>query len=452
MYDDTKIEKIDLMRLIDGALRHVKYTWFFAVILVAVFAVLGNLYARKTYSPRYKVYATFVVNASSSSDAVTYSKTNSETTKQLNETFPYILTSGALSKIVAEDLGMDSLPASINAEALGDVNLFRITVTGADPQICLNILNSLIEKYPEVAKYILGTTKLDLISISELPTEPYNTMNTKGNMKKFGCLGLLIYCVCILFRSLTSRTVYSKEMLAKYISVPILGTIPQIGSRNKKRRSPIQIASGAVSGQYREAMETLRLRITSKLEHRKWKSIYVTSSMAGEGKTTMACNLAVLMAQHGSTVVLVDADLRNPSVSRTLGLERKKDAPGMNDFLKGEIALEKILEKSGTPNLLVLPGGKAVDRVSNQFSNGRFEKMIEALRRKADLVIVDTPPCAMMDDAVMAAECLDGGLLVVRKDYASIDAVIAGSELLGKTHSPLFACAMNFADGPGYAI
>ncbi len=446
MQNESKTDRIDLMRLLRTALRHVKYSWVLCIVLVAVFAIAGNIYSRRSYSPSYQVHASFVVKAAVDSDSgiYSYSYTNTESTKQLNETFPYVLTSGALSRIVASDLGYDSLPVYVSAEALGDVNIFRINVSGSDPQLCLNALDSIIANYPEVAKYILGTTELELLSKSSLPTKPSNSPDHTGMMKRFAALGFLVYLALIVFRSFTSRTVYDKSMLSKYISVPILGSIPQIGSQKKTRRSPIMISQGAVSGQYREAMETLRHRVSSKLEHRHWKSMYVTSSMAGEGKTTMACNLAVLMAQHGSTVVLVDADLRNPSVSRTLGLDREKDAPGMNEFLNGDIPLDQILQKTEVENLLVLPGGKAIDRVDNQFSNGRFRNLIKSLKKKADLVIVDTPPCAMMDDAVLAAECLEGGLLVVRKDYASIDAVIAGNELLSKTPSPLFGCAMNF--------
>lgn len=450
MQNESKVEKIDLMRLLDSALRHLRHTWLFGLLMVLVFVAVGNIYSRKTYSPLYRVSAAFVVNAVSSEDALTYAHTNAETTKQLNETFPYILTSGALSKIVAADLGCEHLPASVRAEALGEINLFRITATGSDPQACMDVLNSMIKNYPEVAKYILGTTTLDLINISKLPEKPFNTPNYSGLMKKFGLIGLVIYLAFIVFQSLMSRTVYNKDMLSKYISMPILGSIPQIGSGKKKKRSPIQIAKGAVSGQYREAMETLRVRIISKLENRKWKTMYVTSSMAGEGKTTMACNLAVLIAQHGSTVLLVDADLRNPSVSKTLGLAREKNAPGTNEFLCGDISFDQILLKPEIPNLLVVPGGVPIDRVGDQFSNGRFEKMLSQLKEKVDYVIVDTPPCAMLDDTAMVAEHLDGGLLVVRKDYASIDAVIAGSELLGKTKAPLFACAMNFADTRKY--
>lgn len=447
MQDEEKIEKIDLMRLLTELLRHVRYSWILGVLLAAALAAVGAVHTKRSYSPSYKVHAVFVVQASSSSDAATYTYTNSETAKQLNETFPYIMTSGALSRIVASDLGYDSLPVSVQAEALGEVNLFRITVTGSDPQLCMDALNSLIVNYPEVAKYILGTTKLELVSMSSFPDRPWNVPDTKRAAVKTGMLGLLLYLALILLRSLTSRTVYSKEMLRRYISVPILGSVPRIGSGKRSGKSPIQIAKGAVSGQYREAMESLRLRVESRLEHRKWRAIYITSSIAGEGKTTMACNLAVLMAQHGKRVALVDADLRNPSVSRTLGLKRQKGDPGLNDFLNGTAALEKIVMKSEMTNLVVLPGGKAVDRVGSQFTSGRFRDMIEILKKKADLVIVDTPPCAMMDDAVLAAECLDGGLLVVRKDYAGIDAVIAGSELLSKTGSPLFACALNFTDG-----
>lgn len=445
MQEEQNIQKIDLVQLIYSGLRRIRHTWYLGLLIILACAAIGGIREKLSYTPMYKVHASFVVNATGS-EQVTANYTNKETAKQLNETFPYILTSGALGKIVANDLGYETLPARVSAEALGDVNLFRISVTGTDPNVCMAVLNSIIVNYPEVAKYILGSTTLDLVNMSKIPKNPYNTLDIKHGAFRFGVIGLLIYLATVVINSLFNRTVHSKAMLQKFVSVKVFGSIPRIGSKNKKKHTPIQIASGGVSGLYREALEAIRVRIISKMRQNNWKTMYITSSMASEGKTTITCNLAVLMAQHGHTVLLIDGDLRNPSVSRTLGLEREKGAPGMNEFLNGDAKLDTVLVRSEIPTLLVIPGGEAIERISNQFNNGRFEKLINTFRDKVDIILVDTPPCAMLDDTAMIAEYLEGGFLVVHKDYTSIDAVIAGCELMSKTKAPLFGCALNFGE------
>lgn len=117
--------KIDLIPLLFRALKQFRRSWWIGLLAVLVCGALGFLYARFTYSPKYEAKASFVVSMSDSTSISTSRYYNSVTTEQLAATFPYILTSGALNKVVANDLGVSSVPGTITAEALGEPTCSR---------------------------------------------------------------------------------------------------------------------------------------------------------------------------------------------------------------------------------------------------------------------------------------------------------------------------------------
>lgn len=154
-----------------------------------MFSAYGSLWSRYVYERKDKLYSgiqaysSFVVETKT---AYGYNQSYSDETTagQLSKTFPYILTSGALSDIVAESLGVDSIPASISAEAIQDTSIFTINVTASDPQIAYDVLQAVIKYYPQVAEYIIGDTQLTLMDESGIPEKPQNPQNFTGAVAK----------------------------------------------------------------------------------------------------------------------------------------------------------------------------------------------------------------------------------------------------------------------------
>ena len=132
-----------------------KFYWWF-LLIISVSATLFYIQARRSYTPMYEAYSSFVVNVATAYD---YDNTyyNKTTAEQMSKTFPYILTSGALNQVVAESLGMSSVPATITAEAMEDTPLFTIRVTAGDPQMAYDVLQAVIENYHLLRNILSGT-------------------------------------------------------------------------------------------------------------------------------------------------------------------------------------------------------------------------------------------------------------------------------------------------------
>ena len=138
----------------------------------------------------------------------------------------------------------------------------------------------------------------------------------------------------------------------------------------------------------------------------------VTSSIQAEGKSSTACNLAYALAESGAKVVLLDCDLRRPSVAGKLALAR---APGLSNLLvaKGEIK-DAIQYCSAAPNMAIITSGDVPPNPSELLSSNRMAKLMEELTREYEYVIVDLPPINVVSDAIAMSKLLDGVIMVVR--------------------------------------
>ncbi|MEE1196673.1 MAG: ABC transporter ATP-binding protein, partial [Lachnospiraceae bacterium] len=143
-----------LTTILDDMWRGLKKFYWILLLIISVTSSLFYMQTKKSYSPVYQAYSSFVVNTKT---AYAYDTTyyNKATASQMSKTFPYILTSGALNQVVAESLGLSYVPATITAEAMEDTALFTIKVTASDPQTAYDVLQAVIQNYPSVAEYII---------------------------------------------------------------------------------------------------------------------------------------------------------------------------------------------------------------------------------------------------------------------------------------------------------
>lgn len=170
------------------------------------------------------------------------------------------------------------------------------------------------------------------------------------------------------------------------------------------------------------------IRLTRGEEFR--NTLLVTSSVSGEGKTVSALNLAVSLAQeYDYTVLLVDADLRKPSVHQYLGFE---PTVGLIQCLNGEATLEQALIKTGLGKLVILPAGGVVKNPVELLSSSRTQTLIKELKHRYPerYVVIDSPPLLPFADAHVLSEMVDGVLFVVREGWAKFDAVRQSLEVL----------------------
>ena len=208
---------------------------FFLLCLIIIAACGAGFYfrAKTSYKPSYQAYSSFVVDTKT---AYVYNQdySNEKTAGQLSKTFPYILTSGALSDIVAESLDVDTIPATITAEAIPDTSIFTINVTASDPDTAYNVLQAVIKYYPEVAEYIIGDTQLTQMDESGVPESPVNPPQFRQSAVKGALGGVVLSLLFLFFYAATRKTVRREEDLKDYLSIPYLGSVPK--SRGKRRK------------------------------------------------------------------------------------------------------------------------------------------------------------------------------------------------------------------------
>lgn len=159
-----------------------------------------------------------------------------------------------------------------------------------------------------------------------------------------------------------------------------------------------------------EAYKTLRTNLIFSLPGAGGRCIGITSSKRGEGKSTVATNLAISLAQINKCVILVDCDLRLPTISQKLGI---KSTPGLSNYLSGEVTRIPLL-KVEERGIFVIPSGVIPPDSSTLISSTEMKELISTLKKNSDYVIFDLPPINIVSDAALLAAELDGYLMVVR--------------------------------------
>lgn len=440
---DNNYPKIDLFELFRGLLKGCRRMLPIAIVITVVAVAYLGLTSWRNYSPRYEASASFTVRVTNPfyADQQFY---NSAVAEQMADTFPYIISSGVMSDHIKETLGIGYMP-SVSAEVLGDTNIFTLTVTDGDPEIAYHVLNCVIEEYPSLAEFVIGPTTLSLLNESGIPTEPVNQRSFRSSVVKGCILGVQAWLGLALLYWITHRTINSEEQLVKLVNLPCLGRLPMVrGYGNGKRGGtcPTVTAKNDKFG-FNESVRLLRVRMERELAKRKGKVIMVTSSIANEGKTTVSVNLATALAQQGKETLLVDCDLRNPSIAEALG---QNSELGFSEYLRGECDLKSIFFRLKTENLYAVFGGKAVSGKEGLLSRKTAEEFLAGARQAFDYVILDTPPSAWMADAAEIGALSDGILLAVRQDFASRQQILEGVQVLGDTGRPIIGCVLNMTN------
>ena len=431
---------IDLSTLFRNFFR-IFFRRLWVVILAAVIGGSAMGYrSYKAYTPYYEAKAIFAVSAgyTYALDVQSYS-TYYDTTaaRQVVSTFSDIISTEAMRELIAQSLGKDTFNATINASlAAENSNLFALTVRSSDPQEAYDVLNAVMENYPRVAAMVLGDTRIYVIEEATVPASPANSRSWKGSAVKGAILGAGVVVLIMGIIALSIHTVNSADDLKNAVSIKCLGTLPYC--RVKKRtggNGSILITESSASRPFTEAILTVRARLLHYCKKNDAKVILITSTVPGEGKTTLAANLAVSLAQNGSKVILVDADLRLQSLRRFFRV--RHESRGLVDALEAQNPyLPGFLTDVGVENLKLISGGSSAAPFSILRSK-KIKNIFEKLRDMADYVIVDTPPSGMLSDAESFIRYSDGVIYVIKADYASRSQIIDNIQSLSENRAEM---------------
>jgi len=242
-----------------------------------------------------------------------------------------------------------------------------------------------------------------------------------------GFFGLLLAGALAYLKEVSDKSYRSAEQIAEHLGMPVIGHVPVVKPETRLAKESGSGMDASLISFYRpksqtsEAFKALRTALYFSNRSSDYKVLQVTSPTPGDGKSTVAANLAISMAQSGKSVVLIDSDLRRPRVQKLFGIENEKGLAWLLSQLPKnpppelvkELLAEVIVESSAD-NLSVIGAGARPDNPSELLSSTQFDTLMNVLRDLFDLVIVDSPPLLAVTDPSTLASRVDGVLLVVR--------------------------------------
>ena len=264
-----------------------------------------------------------------------------------------------------------------------------------------------------------------IVDEAVVPSAPDNPYSYTEKAVEGCIIGLVIAVLIVIVKSLTQKTISKEEDFRRYLHIRCLGSFPYVVHSTRKQRAAdnLLLTNPKYEGVLDEPLRLLRNRLESRAKEGDFKTILVTSSIAGEGKSTISVNLALSLIQNGKRVVLIDCDMRKPSDHEVFGMEQTK---GLKEVLEKEISLSEAmisgvkLDIPNGKNLIFVPGGAPVGDSARYFNSPELEALIKSSKKVADYVILDGAPIGIMTDSALLANHADATVFIVSKDRVRI--------------------------------
>lgn len=399
-------------------IRILRNNWL-AILLVTLLGVAVAAGATALTKPSYTARTQIFVAVNSGDSASDILQGSSFSEKRVTS-YVTLATSPRVLQPVIEDLGLDTtvqgLAETVEATAPPQTVLINLSTTHEDPARSAEIANAVAESliatvYEVESPEGSGNPLVDLSVVEEAsvplsPSSPRVALNLVLGFVVGAALGVAF----ALLRTLLDSRIRGREDVERITDAPVLGALADHKAAEEEPLIALEDQFDPRAESYRQ----LRTHLKFTNVDGGTQSVVVTSSIPGEGKTTTACNLGIMLAESGSRVVVIDADLRRPRVAKTLGLE---GAVGLSTILSGQIDLEDAIQTWGPDGELdVITSGEIPPNPSELLGSEAMRRLLRQLEGRYDVVLLDAPPLQPVTDPSVLAAMTSGVLLVNRVD------------------------------------
>jgi len=385
------------------------------------------------YHPLYTSESTFVIGHSGLNHSISENLSQAETTSRQ---YTQVVGSSILKKQVCEDLSLDAFEAKVSVDTVPSSNLMILRVTASSPRQAYMISRSIIQHAVALMAYFLDDVTMQELQQSQIPTAPSNPVNFFLWGGRAGLISLVGMMLILGLMSLGRDTVRSPEDASAKVDTPLLGTIYY-----EKKRQSLLLTSPVLSFDYVEASHMLSARIFMALGRLEKKVLMVTSVTENEGKSTIAANLAVSMAQSGKKVLLCDCDFRKPAQYKIFSSENPEHTDLTeaieNQTLVNPGSLKRI------PELSILFPEKAMSRPWNKTELQFFRQTLHQLKASVDYIILDTSPAALISDTEEYASLADTALIVIRQNEVEACCINDTIDAINDAGTHVIGCVLN---------
>ncbi len=434
-------------------LRGLRRHWIAILVMTLVGAGAGYGWTL-LQTPVYVAGASGVVSSTGAEDLGT-STLGDSLARQKVPTYLEIAGWRSVAQYAIDELGLDTTPEAlvqrIEVSNPADTAFIKVSAQGPTPQDARALAEAWIDamkvQVDEIEGRDTGTAPVTILPGDEasLPSSP-SFPDVQMAVLVGGILGLGFGIAFAMIRTVSDRRIRAAEDVEARTGVAVVGTIPIVPGLDDETRlvDPSTSGSTGKNGTFAvaEALRSLRTNLQFMDVDHPPKTIVVTSPLPGDGKSTVACNLALTLAAAGTTVVLVDGDLRRSTVAKTMGLP---GGAGLSDVLAGRAALAEVLQRtSKSSNLLVLAAGSVPPNPSEVLGSERMHTLIADLTKHAT-VIIDAPPLLPVTDGAVLTHQADGALVVVTLRKTTFDLLDKALDTLRKARGRPLGIVLNRA-------
>ena len=426
-------------------LRALRAHWFVVVALVMLGGVAAGTYSW-LQTPQYAANVQLFVSISGSAPDVVELSQGGTFAQQRVKSYSDIVNSPSVMSAVIRDLQLpytaDDLASRVKSSSpLGTV-LLDIAVTDSSPTRARDIANAIATQFPQFIATIetpAGATsspvKLSVTRSASLPAAPVSPKTTL-NLALGILVGLATGVGIAVLRHTLDRTIHGKREIATVSDAAVVGEVVD-DAKTKKR--PLIVDDTATPRA--ESFRRLRTNIRFLSIDERLRSLVVTGSLPDEGKSTVAANLAIALAQAGDTVVLIDGDLRKPSLATMFALP---SGVGLTSVLLGDVTMDAALQhwRRDLP-LYVVTSGPVPPNPSELLGSRRLADMVASMVANNMTVVFDSPPLLPVTDAAILARVTQGAIMVTRVGSTKIDQLETAIESLKAVDARILGVVAN---------
>lgn len=441
--DSTRSSTVELRTHLRSVRRFYKSV-IVVVLAVVALAAIYTIRADKTYESSLSFFASSASDDSSSALAA------DEFAQRRINSYVGVVQSERMAQTVLQDTGLPlstgAISKMIGASTDPDTVLLNVTVVDTSPERSLAIAQSIADNLDSTvadldnrssAKAPRNSVELSVISGPSVLPDPVSP-RTKLNIAIGLLLGLGLGVAQAILRQQFDPTVRSGADLADVSGQPTIGEL----KRNKRNQGNPILMANAQQSRNAESFRQLRTNLRFMDAARPVQVIVITSSVAGEGKTGVAANLALAFAESGRRVLLIDGDLRRPRLETYLDLE---GSVGLTDVLIGELSVDDVVQKWGKHGLHVLASGLIPPNPAELLGSSAMEKLVEDARATYEIVIIDTPPLLPVTDAAITASLADGAIVIVKHGSTKIDHLLYSIDALHSVDARVLGTVLTMA-------
>ncbi len=431
---------------------NLKDLWYYFknyLLLIIACAIVGGSigYSYNTYikKPLYSTYTTIILVRNNENSIKTSDLSQDITLNQkLVSTYTEIIKSRLVLGQVIDSLDLNisygELAKKISVHSLNDTEMLKIVVTDEDATEAVIIANNLTEVFGKEVSEIYKLDNVFVVDVAKVDEKPVNISTVRDTIIG-ALLGIFLSSLIVFIKYYFNDKIRDSESIEKELEVPVLA---KVFKSSDATQLVVKDKPNAITS---ECIRNLRTNLQFSSIDKNLKTVLVTSSVPGDGKSFVSSNLAISFAQNGKRVLLVDCDLRKGVLHKRFGVSGFQ---GLSNLLLEDINnFKKYVVNTDVENLSLIPRGVIPPNPSELLGSKKNSSLMKVLRDRYDIIILDSPPVTGLSDALILSPLVDKVILVSSMNHTPMPDLINAKKSLDGAGAELAGTVLNNVTGKG---